>query len=41
MESAARSGHLAAEAVCRTLGQPRRILVADLKPRGLMRWVKR
>ncbi|MGB7547574.1 MAG: hydroxysqualene dehydroxylase HpnE [Terracidiphilus sp.] len=38
MESAARSGHLAAEAVCSSLGEPRTILDADLKPRGLMRW---
>ncbi len=37
MESAARSGHLAAEAVCASLGEPRAILNADLKPRGLMR----
>jgi squalene-associated FAD-dependent desaturase len=41
MESAARSGHLAAEAVCRSAGQPRSILVADLKPRGLMRFLGR
>jgi len=39
MESAARSGHLAAEAVCRSAGQSRSILVADLKPRGLMRFL--
>jgi zeta-carotene desaturase len=38
MESAARSGHLAAEAICRSIGEPRTILDADLKPRGLMRW---
>jgi zeta-carotene desaturase len=38
MESAARSGHLAAEAVCASIGEPRRILDTDLKPRGLMRW---
>jgi zeta-carotene desaturase len=37
MESAARSGHLAAEAVCKTMGEPRKILDADLKPQGLMR----
>ena len=37
MESAARSGHLAAEAVCASIGGPRRILDADLRPRGLMR----
>jgi squalene-associated FAD-dependent desaturase len=40
MESAARSGHLAAEAVCAAAGKPRRFFVEDLKPRGLMRWVK-
>jgi squalene-associated FAD-dependent desaturase len=40
MESAARSGHLAAEAVCRSLGTGRKFLEADLKPRGLMRFVK-
>jgi len=40
MESAARSGHLAAEAVCENIGEPRAILVADLKPRGLMCWLK-
>jgi zeta-carotene desaturase len=39
MESAARSGHLAAEAVCAALGERRKILNADLKPRGLMRWL--
>jgi len=37
MESAARSGHLAAEAICRQAGQPRSFLEADLRPRGLMR----
>jgi squalene-associated FAD-dependent desaturase len=40
MESAARSGHLAAEAVCAALGDRREILNPDLKPRGLMRFVK-
>jgi len=39
MESAARSGHLAAEAVCMSIGNPRTILDPDLKPRGLMRFV--
>ena len=38
MESAARSGHLAAEAICESMGEPRTILDPDLKPRGLMRW---
>jgi zeta-carotene desaturase len=40
MESAARSGHLAAEAICRNIGEPRRILESDLKPRGLMRFIQ-
>jgi zeta-carotene desaturase len=40
MESAARSGHLAAEAVCAVLGETKKFLVPDLKPRGLMRFVK-
>jgi zeta-carotene desaturase len=39
MESAARSGHLAAEAVCASIGEPRKILNADLKPQGLMRLI--
>jgi zeta-carotene desaturase len=38
MESAARSGHLAAEAVGRRIGRPQAWLVPDLKPQGLMRW---
>jgi squalene-associated FAD-dependent desaturase len=37
MESAARSGHLAAEALCRGIGERRHFLVPDLKPKGLMR----
>jgi len=40
MESAARSGHLAAEAVCASIEEPRSILDADLKPRGFMRLMK-
>ena len=40
MESAARSGHLAAEAVCAAFGSPRNILNPDLKPRGLMRFFR-
>jgi len=40
MESAARSGHLAAEAVCKAAGAQRKFLEPDLKPRGLMRLVK-
>jgi zeta-carotene desaturase len=38
MESAARSGHLAAEAICTSIGEPKAILNHDLKPKGLMRW---
>ncbi len=37
MESAARSGHLAAETLCMGIGEPRTILDPDLKPQGLMR----
>jgi zeta-carotene desaturase len=37
MESAARSGHLAAEALCKTVGEPRVLLNPDLRPKGLMR----
>ena len=39
MESAARSGHLAAEALCHSLGDPRTLLIADLKPTGLMKFL--
>jgi zeta-carotene desaturase len=39
MESAARSGHLAAEALGRAVGAPQTFLVPDLKPKGLMRFV--
>ena len=39
MESAARSGHLAAEAICASNGEPRPILNPDLKPQGLMRFL--
>lgn len=39
MESAARSGHLAAEAVCGAVGGAEKFLVPDLKPKGLMRFV--
>jgi zeta-carotene desaturase len=39
MESAARSGHLAAEALSLTLGEPRSFLEPDLKPEGLMRLI--
>ncbi len=40
MESAARSGHLAAETIRAALNDRRKILNADLKPRGLMRFLK-
>ena len=40
MESAARSGHLAAEAVCAAAGRKQSFLVPDLKPQGLMRMVR-
>jgi squalene-associated FAD-dependent desaturase len=39
MESAARSGHLAAEAVCSSIGLSESFLVPDMKPKGLMRFV--
>jgi zeta-carotene desaturase len=39
MESGVRSGHLAAEAVCVAAGKTQSFLDADLKPRGLMRWM--
>jgi squalene-associated FAD-dependent desaturase len=39
MESAARSGHLAAETVCAAAGELRKFLNADLKPRGFMRLI--
>jgi zeta-carotene desaturase len=39
MESAARSGHLAAEAICAAINSPQKFLASDLKPRGLMRFV--
>ena len=40
MESAARSGHLAAEAVCLAIGEQRRFLNPDLRPNGLMRFLR-
>jgi zeta-carotene desaturase len=40
MESAARSGHLAAEAVCAEVGVEGKFLVPDLEPRGLMSMFK-
>jgi len=39
MESAARSGHLAAEALCRSVGDPRTLLIPDLRPEGLMKFL--
>lgn len=39
MESAARSGHLAAQAVAACVGSPRSFLAEDLQPRGLMRFL--
>ena len=39
MESAARSGHLAAEAICRAIDAPQSFFVPDLKPTGLMRFI--
>jgi squalene-associated FAD-dependent desaturase len=41
MESAARSGHLAAEALWRDgMGEPRQFLEPDLKPQGFMRFIR-
>jgi len=37
MESAARSGHIAADELCATSGDMRRFLAPDLKPQGLMK----
>jgi zeta-carotene desaturase len=39
MESAARSGHLAAEAICAAVDIPQAFFVPDLKPTGLMRFI--
>ena len=39
MESAARSGHLAAEALCAAINVPRTFFVPDLKPTGFMRFM--
>jgi squalene-associated FAD-dependent desaturase len=41
MESAARSGHLAAEALCKAVNDPRVLLEPDLKPKGFMRFLAR
>jgi zeta-carotene desaturase len=40
MESAARSGHLAAEALGTAAGKPLQFLEPDLQPHGLMRWLR-
>lgn len=40
MESAARSGHLAAEALCHSMGEAKTFLEPDLKPQGLMRFIR-
>jgi uncharacterized protein with NAD-binding domain and iron-sulfur cluster len=37
MESAARSGYLAAEALCGSLGDTRSLLIPDLRPTGFMK----
>lgn len=37
MESAARSGYLAADALCAAAGDPRSFLIPDLPPKGLMK----
>jgi hypothetical protein len=39
MESAARSGHMAAEALGLSAEEPLQCFEADLKPQGLMRYV--
>jgi zeta-carotene desaturase len=39
MESAARSGHIAAEALAASVGSPQSFLTPDLKPSGLMRLI--
>jgi squalene-associated FAD-dependent desaturase len=41
MESAVRSGNLAAEALCKLAGRPQRFLQPDMKPTGLMRVIAR
>jgi len=38
MEGAVRAGYASAEALCATLGNPRKFLVPDMKPAGLMRF---
>lgn len=39
MESAARSGHIAADELCALSGDMRRFLASDLKPQGLMKFL--
>ena len=41
MESAARSGHMAADELCAQSGDVRKFLAPDLKPQGLMRLITR
>jgi zeta-carotene desaturase len=41
MESAARSGHLAVEALCRSFGETHSFLAPDLEPKGLMKFLGR
>jgi len=41
MESAARSGHIAADELCASRIEDSRFLAPDLRPRGLMRWLGR
>jgi uncharacterized protein with NAD-binding domain and iron-sulfur cluster len=41
MESAVRSGYLAAEAILKTIGRPKSLLVGDLKRGLLARWLIR
>lgn len=41
MESAVRSGYLAAEALCSVAGRQCKVLVPDLPAKGLMRWADR
>jgi hypothetical protein len=41
MESAARSGHLAADVLCGSKIEDRRFLEPDLRARGLMRFLAR
>src|SRR5262249_52931398 len=40
MEVAVRSGYLAAQAVTKSPGEPKKFLVADLHPKGLMRFFR-